>query len=118
MDGVERIRSVLKADGLLVYDPGNHPDKCKAPYVVVRQMGTYASIQSRLTGYTLAQVYVYVPLDAYGQLTGLAARVKQLLAPLHRQLRPTGHESPDMIEEEYRAHSRSIEYQILKPLKE
>ena len=116
MDALEKIRETLQDADYLVYEPGQAPNACNAPYVVVRGGGTYPFAGSNKTGYTLANVTVYVPLDQYDQLATMTAQVQTLLTPLYNQARPTGNIGPDIIEEEYQAHSKSLEYMILKPL--
>lgn len=118
MDAVKRMEDLLKGAGYLVYEPGIHPDACKQPYIVIVQMGTYASLENMDTGYTLTRVNLYVPLGQRAALADMARAVKAVLLPLRHQARQTGHETPDMIEPEYRAHSRSIEYMTLKRLRE
>ena len=115
MDGLERIRNTLTAAGLLVYDPSECRGVCQAAYTVVRDMGTYP-MSGNKTGYTLAEVINFVPIDNYDQLAAYTAQVKALLQPLKAQVRPTGNISPDMIREEYKAHQKSVEYMILKTL--
>lgn len=116
MDGFERIRDTLKTAGLLVYDPGKCPDVCQAQYLVVKPGGTYPFARTNKLGYTLATVFLFVPLAKYEELEPLAVQVQTLLKPLQSQVRPTGNISPDIIEDVYRAHSRTIEYMILKTL--
>lgn len=116
MDGVKRIQTTLTDGGMLVYDPGAHPDVCSAAYIVVRPMGTYPTAESSRLGYRLVNVILYVPLDDHDQLDTMNNQVKELLDPLRSQIRPTGNVGADMIEAEYKAHSRSLEYMILKRL--
>ena len=117
MDAITRIREALLADGLAVYEPGQHPDVCKAPYLVVRQGETTPTAGTNKTGYTLATVFLYVPLNQYDQLATIAAQAQGLLEPLQPQVRPTGNLGPDIIEPDYKAHSRGMEYMILKKLR-
>lgn len=116
MDAIERIRDTLKAAGLSVYKPGQCPDVCQAKYIVAKPGGTYPFAASNKVGFTLATVFLYVPLDKHEELEPLSAQVQTLLKPLQSQVRPTGNISPDIIEDLYRAHSRSIEYMVLKTL--
>lgn len=116
MDAREIAKGVLMAAGLLVYDPGEHIGECKAPYVVLRYTGTYASIQSRHVGSETLEARCYVPLAQYSALKPLKQQVKKALRPLAKQLRPNGHEGADTIEEAYKAHSATVEYDIMKTL--
>ena len=115
MNGLTRIRSTLATAGMLVYEQAQ-ARACAAPYVVVRDMGTYPYAGNNKTGYTLAVVNVYVPMAGYSQLQTLIAQVQTLLKPLETQVEPTGNIGPDLIEEDYQAHSKSLEYRINRTL--
>lgn len=116
MRAEERAKQLLKAEGLNVYEPGEHIGKCKAPYTVVHCYGNYQTVQSTRLTYTLMLVHCYVPLEGNqtAELSTLVERVKQIMKGMKNQAKPTGREEPDMIESEYGALSRTIEYQILK----
>lgn len=114
-EAAKRMCEALLAAGISAYAPGAHPDQCRAPYAVVRHSGLYATEISRRLCYALIQVHLYVPLDAYETLPALEASAREALRSLASQVRPTGHVTADMIEEDYRAHTRAIEYMVLKP---
>ena len=116
MEAYERARQHLIGLGYLVYAPGQHTGRCEAAYVVLRKGSTSRMIESRHVGYDLLDVNCYVPLDQYAELAAMVRGVKGHMRALRAQLRPTGYETPDVIEDQYRAHSRSIEYQVYRML--
>ncbi len=116
MDAAERMRTALKAAGILSYVPGQMTDVCQAAYTIVKPGGTTPFAGTNKVGYSLVTVFVYVPLASHGELEPLSALVQTTLKPLQSQVRPTGNISPDIIEDAYQAHSRSIEYMVLKTL--
>lgn len=116
MDALELAKLTLRGAGVLVYSPAEHPDICKAPYVVLRYSGTYASITSAKVGSSTIEVNCYVPLAQYDQLFLLKKQVKAIMKALEHQIKPTGHESADLPSDTYKAHTSYIEYQVLKRL--
>lgn len=116
MRAEQRAKQLLESDGVIVYAPGQHTGPCKEAYTVVHCYGNYQTVQSTRLSYTLLLVHCYAPLDGTQTetLATLAERVKRVMQGMKSQAKPTGREEPDMIESEYRALSRTIEYQILK----
>ena len=119
MRAEERAQKLLTDAGLLVYAPGQHAGACQAPYVVVHNYGSYPTIQARRLTYGLLMIRCYVPLNGQQAetLAALVSRIKEVMRGMRDQARRTGQESPDMIEDGFKALSRSVEYQILKPNK-
>ena len=119
MKAEERAKTLLQKAGMLVYEPGQQAGICKAPYVVAHCFGNYPTIQSRNLRYTLLKLHCYVPLDGNqtAALGILADRVKAAMRDMHGQAKPTGQEGVDMVESDFKALSRTIEYQVLKAQK-
>lgn len=113
---MERARKTLETAGFLVYAPGIFIGECKSPYIVIRHGGTYAAAIGGRVGNSILEVICYVPLAQYSELVPMTRRVKASMGTLSAQIRPTGHIGPDIIEQEYKAHSATIEYQVLKRL--
>ncbi|MGN1370182.1 MAG: hypothetical protein ACI4WX_15030 [Aristaeellaceae bacterium] len=115
MDACDRVIKHLCSVGLLCYKPGIAKGKCVAPYVVVRGGGSYAQGMSGATsiGYRIVTLYCFVPREQ-GDLAELVRRTKEAMRSLGRQLRPTGNEGPEMLEQDYDARSQSIEYRVLR----
>ena len=116
MDAWQRTKAHLKACGHLAYAPGEHVGVCKTPYIVLHEGGTVRMIESRHVGYATLNVICYVPLGRYEDMVPMAARVRADMRALAPQVRPTGYMGPTIIEEEYKAHSKTLEYQTQKRL--
>jgi len=112
----DELKQILRDAGMTVQNPGQHPDKCTSPYIVVQNTGTYPSIASNRTGYTLVTVHCYVPLNSYGKLQPLINSVKQAVWPHRSNYRPTGNEGIHVIDQNFMAHTSYIEYQVLRRL--
>ncbi len=106
------IKKALIGAGIQTYAPGEKNGICTAPYAVIREAGTYPFAVHK-NGYTLWVVHLYVPLSKYRELAPLQERVKTVLKGFS-ELKETGNVSPDIIEEKYQAHTRSMEYQLLR----
>lgn len=115
MDACDRTIEYLRSCGMLCYKPGIAKGKCSAPYVVVRGGGSYAQGMNGAVsiGYRIVTLYCFVPREK-GDLAELVCRVKDAMRALGGQLRPTGNEGPEMIEQDYDARSQSIEYRVLR----
>ena len=115
MKAEARARMLLKAAGILAYEPGQHTGECKAPYVVVHRYGNYQTIESARLRYSLLLLHCYVPItgDQTAALSALVDQTKTIMTAMATQARPTGREEPDMIDDTYKALTRSIEYQVL-----
>ena len=116
MNAEERAKALLKGAGMLVYEPGQQTGTCKVPYAVVHCFGEYPMIQGQRLRYALLTIHCYVPLDGNQteSLVSLAGRVSAVMRGMYNQAKPTGREGVDMIEPDFRALSRTIEYQTLK----
>ena len=115
MDACDRVLEHLNSIGLLCYKPGIAKGKCVAPYVVVRGGGSYAQGMSGRAsiGYRIVTLYCYVPRET-GDLAQWVKRTMDAMRSLGDQLRPTGNEGPEMIEQDYDARIQSIEYRVLR----
>ena len=101
MDACQRAMEHLTASGILTYKPGVATGKCRAPYVVVRGGGAYARGMSGAAGigYRTVTLYCFVPRVG-GDLPAFVAEVRQAMRGLKSQLRPTGNEGIEMLEED------------------
>lgn len=117
MDACQRAMEHLTASGILTYKPGVATGKCRAPYVVVRGGGAYARGMSGAAGigYRTVTLYCFVPRVG-GDLPAFVAEVRQAMRGLKSQLRPTGNEGIEMLEEDFDARSQSLEYQALRAI--
>ena len=64
-------------------------------------------------GYRTVTLYCFVPRVS-GDLSAFVAEVKQAMRALKTQLRPTGNEGIEMLEEDFDARSQTLEYQALR----
>ena len=108
MDACQRTMEHLTASGILTYKPGVATGKCRAPYVV--GMSGAAGI-----GYRTVTLYCFVPRVG-GDLPAFVAEVRRIMRGLKSQLRPTGNEGIEMLEEDFDARSQSLEYQALRAI--
>lgn len=115
MDACERALEHLTASGILCYKPGIATGKCRQPYVVVRGSGAYARGMSGAAGigYRTVTLYCFVPRTG-GDLPAFVSEVRQTMRALKTQLRPTGNEGAEMLEEDFDARSQTVEYQVLR----
>lgn len=115
MDACDRVIEHLRSIGLACYKPGIAKGKCAVPYVVVRGGGSYAQGMSGASsiGYRIVTLYCFVPRET-GDLADFVLRTKEAMRSLGGQLRSTGNEGPEMIEQDYDARSQSIEYRVLR----
>lgn len=113
------VKSILRDNDIDVYLPGQYPNDgasgvCRSPYVVIQNGGTYSLGLGYVSGYTLLRVHAYVPINQYPILSELIAKIKKLLAPLDDMIYPTGNEFIHVIDDNRKAHTTYIEYQILR----
>ncbi|MBU3208523.1 hypothetical protein KPL28_02600 [Clostridium algidicarnis] len=111
----QRIFLNLKKLGYEVYSPGQKRDKCTEPYVVIKENGIHA-LNSNVSGYKLFDIIIYNPLSNYSSMEFYVENIKQAMEALI-ELRPTGNETPAIIDNEVQAHTTSIEYQQFKRLR-
>lgn len=105
----------LKDKGLNPYPPGKHKGPCQASYCVIKDGLQTASIQSNRTGYSILDIIVFVPLDSYVAVGLYMKEIRTALKEL-TFLRKTGNETPIITDDEKKAYTTSIEYQIFKKL--
>lgn len=104
MDACQRTMEHLTASGILTYKPGVATGKCRAPYVVVRGGGAYARGMSGAGGNRLSDGDALLLCAARGQRpAAFVAEVRRIMRGLKSQLRPTGNEGIEMLEEDFDA---------------
>lgn len=100
----------MKAREIDAYLPGRHSGACLKPYAVVADDGVRRV--GKTTGRHVFIVTAYVPMDRPTALGGLLAQVKSALATVGN-VRETGEQSPDEIDDELNAYCASLEYSAL-----
>ncbi|APH15249.1 hypothetical protein NPD5_2895 [Clostridium sporogenes] len=105
----------LKKLGYNVYAPGQKRNKCTESYVVIRENGVHALV-GNISGYKLFDIIVYSPMDQYSTMEFYVENLKEALKKIE-DLRPTGNETPSIIDYDVQAYTTSIEYQQFKSLR-
>ncbi|NOH14872.1 hypothetical protein [Clostridium cochlearium] len=111
----QKIYLHLKKLGYEVYSPGQKRDKCTDSYVVIKEGGTYA-LNSNVNGYKLFDIIIYHPMSNYSSMEFYVENIKQAMKDI-RELRPTGNETPSIVDDKVEAYTTSIEYQQFKRLR-
>lgn len=105
----------LKSKGIEIYSQGQKTDTCQSNYVVLKDNGQYGIAGSYKTGYSLIDVIIFCPINKYSQVEGYKTELKGYMKEL-QGIKPTGNETPVIIDDSVKAYTTSIEYQILKRL--
>lgn len=111
----QKIYLHLKKLGYEVYSPGQKRDKCTDSYVVIKEGGTYA-LNSNVNGYKLFDIIIYHPMSNYSSMEFYVENIKQAMKDIG-ELRPTGNETPSIVDDKVEAYTTSIEYQQFKRLR-
>ncbi|MBU3185657.1 hypothetical protein [Clostridium estertheticum] len=112
----QKIFLYLTKSGYEVYSPGQKRDKCEATYVVIKENGIHGQDGGNELGFKVFDIIVYCPLTNYSDMEFYAENIKQALKEM-KELRPTGVETPSIIDDEVEGYTSSIEYQALKTLR-
>ncbi|MDU1322451.1 MAG: hypothetical protein E6931_13180 [Clostridium botulinum] len=111
----QKVYLYLKKLGYNVYAPGQKRNKCTENYVVIKENGVHALI-GNISGYKLFDIIVYNPMDQYSTMEFYVENLKEALKKIE-DLRPTGNETPSIIDYDVQAYTTSIEYQQFKSLR-
>ncbi|MBY6918198.1 hypothetical protein [Clostridium botulinum] len=101
--------------GYDVYSAGQKRDKCQNSYVVVRESGVHAMV-GNVAGYKTFDIIIYHPIDNYSTMELYIENIKDALKDIY-ELRPTGNETPCIIDSEVQAYTTSVLYQQFKKLR-
>lgn len=110
-----RVYDKLKDKGLNPYQPGKHKGLCEERYCVVKYGSQVHFPFTNRVGYKAIDIILYVPLDDYEDVEVYAREIRNAMKEL-KPIRKTGNETPPIVEDEKKAHTMSIQYQILKEL--
>lgn len=111
----QKIYLHLSKLGYEVYSIGQKRDKCQKSYVVIKENGVTAMV-GNVAGYKLFDIIIYHPIDNYSTMEPYVENIKQALAAID-ELRPTGNETPAIIDDEVGAYTTSVGYQQFKRLR-
>lgn len=101
--------------GYEVYSPGQKRDKCQKSYVVIKENGVVAMV-GNVAGYKLFDIIIYHPMDTYSTMESYVENIKEAIK-LIDELRPTGNETPPIIDSEVQGYTTSVTYQQFKQLR-
>jgi len=111
----QTVYTKLKNKGLNPYAPGQHEGECLERYCVVKESSQVPYFSSNRTGYRLLDIILFVPIASYIQVKPYTDEIKTALKELYF-LRKTGNETPIITDDEVKAYTTSVEYQIIKKL--
>lgn len=106
---IETILDCLINKGIDAYPPATKKGICTKEYVVVKASGS-SQINSYTSEVHYYDIMCYVPQNKYTSLESFKKEVKEELNKLFPMIIPTGEETPDYYDEEFKAHMVSIMY--------
>lgn len=109
------IYNKLEEHSLNPYPPGKHKGTCEERYCVVKENLQVPFFNSNKVGYKLMDIILYVPLSSYIEVEAYVKSIKAALKEL-TDIRLTGNETPVITDNDVKAYTTIIEYQILKKL--
>ena len=109
---ITKIYTQLKTSNLNSYWPGQHQGLCDKRYCVVKENIQVAFPNTRV-GYRLLDIIVFVPISSYVQV---APYVREIKAALKEFPLWYAGETPIIPDDEKKAYTTSIQYQILKKM--
>ncbi|MCT4507939.1 MAG: hypothetical protein N4A48_04135 [Tepidibacter sp.] len=112
---IKKVFELLDLKGFHVYFPGQQEGICDSEYIVVKDSGQNHIAGTNKLGYATIDLYIYTPLAEYTRLLYLAEEVKEAMK-VYIHLKPSGNETPSMIDEKRKAHFKKIEYVTTKKL--
>lgn len=105
----------LQSKGFDVYMPETKIGECKSPYIVVKNDGS-SQHPVFSTDVDMYAIMVYVPKQAYSSLEPLVQSIKQAMKELEPMIKPYGSQTPSYYDDNYKAHTISIEYKNYKKI--
>ena len=105
----------LRDKGLNPYPIGKHIGECKERYCVIKEQTQSAYFNARRLGYRTIDIIVFVPMASYIAVAPYVAEIKAAMKELPA-LRYTGTETPIITDDERKAYTTSLVYQVMKRL--
>lgn len=112
---IKAIYDHLKAKNLNPYFPGQHKGECEKRFCAIKENTQVPYFNSNKVGYRLIDIIVFVPLNSYIAVEPYVNEIKAAMKEL-TFLRKTGNETPVITDDDKKAYTTSIEYQIIKKL--
>lgn len=103
----------LKNKGYDVYAPAQKVGECTAPYLVIKNDGSYQHVNFT-TDRDMYAIYCYVPKLKYSELEPLVQRVKRDMRELYPMFQVYGQQLASFYDDEVKAHYITIEYENYK----
>ncbi|MCM0648633.1 hypothetical protein NBE98_09630 [Clostridium swellfunianum] len=110
-----RIYDYLNSKGIDVYFIGQHQGECDNPYVVLKDDGTVGQNDSNKIGAQTVDIIFFIPQNQFTKSISYKKQVKGYLKELNF-IRYTGVESGAVTDDEKKAITFSVMYEILKKL--
>lgn len=112
---IEAIYNHLKVKNLNPYFPGQHRGECEEEFCVIKENSQVSYFNTNKLGYRLVDIIIFVPANSYVQIEPYVKQIKAAMKEL-KWLRKTGNETPVITDDDKKAYTTSIEYQIIKKL--
>jgi hypothetical protein len=110
-----RVYEFLQSKGIDVYFIGQHQGECKAPYVVLKDDNTTGHNGSNKIGSQVVDIIFFMPQNQFTKTKSFKSEIKTYLKELNF-LRYTGIETGTVTDDEKKALTFSVLYQIQKEL--
>lgn len=112
----QRIFNKLRDKGLNPIPLGKHIGECKERYCVIKEQTQSAYFNARGLGYRPIDIIIFVPMASYLDVAPYVAEIKAAMRELRPDLRTTGTETPVITDDDRKAYTTSIVYQVMKRL--
>jgi hypothetical protein len=110
-----RIYDFLRLKGIDVYFIGQHQGECKTPHVVLKDDSTAGQNGSNKIGSQVVDIIFFMPQNQFTKTRSFKREIKTYLKELNF-LRYTGIETGTVTDDEKKALTFSVLYQIQKAL--
>lgn len=111
----QQIYQKLRDEGLNPFAPGQHKGTCQESYCVVQEGAQMPSFRGRRVGSRIVDIIAFVPASSYVQMAPYVGKIKAALRGLSF-LRWTGGETPVVTDNDVKAYTTSLQFQIQKKL--
>lgn len=105
----KKIYKHLKQEGFDVYSPGQHKGQCTSNYIVIND-GGMTNAESVSSGQKFYEILCYVPIHNFSELEPFVFNAKKSMKKLFPLVRPSGIETPAVLDEDVNGHMVSVEY--------
>lgn len=105
----KKIYRHLKEKGFEVYSPGQHKGECNSKYIVIND-GGMTIVEGVSSGQKFYEILCYVPINNFSELEPFVFRAKEAMKELFPLIRPSGTETPAVLDEDVEGHMISVEY--------